>query len=122
MWRRFQILNAISEAAGKIIASSRVSSKRVRSVQRRFVGMVGFVKSVLRQEELKLRIRNIKTCWRPCVKPKQTIVKSCEEKWIALKPLRESRLRMKSKLFSCEGLGLADRSRATSLREPEVPI
>ncbi len=55
------MLKAISEAAGKIIASSRVSSKRVRSVQRRFVSMVGFVKSVLRQEELKLRIWNIKT-------------------------------------------------------------
>src|SRR6266478_5989833 len=93
------MLNAISEAAGRIIASSRVSSKRVRSVQRRFVGMVGFVKPVLRQEELELRIWNIKTCGRPCVKAKQTIVKTCEIKWIALKPLRESRLRVKSKLF-----------------------
>jgi hypothetical protein len=48
------MLKAISEAAGRIIASSRVSSKRVRSVQRRFRGMFGFVKAVLRQEELEL--------------------------------------------------------------------
>src|SRR5258706_10275206 len=98
MWGRFQMLKAISEAAGKIIASCRVSSKRVRSVQRRFVSMVGFVKSVLRQEELKLRIWNIKTSGRPCVKAKQTIVKSCERKGKLRNSLRENGLRLKSSL------------------------
>src|SRR5260370_10683146 len=34
----------------------------------------------------KLRIWNIKTCGRPCVKAKQTIVKSCEEKRIEINP------------------------------------
>ena len=87
------MLNAISEAAGKIIASSRVSSKRVRSVQRRFIGMVGFVKPALRLEQTHLRIWNIKTRERACVKRKQTIVKSCEEKGAEPNPLRQSLLR-----------------------------
>jgi hypothetical protein len=48
--------------------------------------MFSFIKPVLRQK-LSLRICNIKTCQRACVKPKQTIVKSCEEKGIAAQPL-----------------------------------
>jgi len=43
------MLKAISKAAGRMIASSRVRSKRVRSVKRHFLGMFGLVKPALPQ-------------------------------------------------------------------------
>ena len=54
----------------------------MRSLRRGFLGMFGCFKAVLRQElssRTQLHAWNIKTRERPCVKAKQTIVKSCNE-------------------------------------------
>src|SRR5882724_13240240 len=108
------MLKPINAAAGSTMANSNVSSVRVRSVKRHFLGMFCFVKLMPRWKT-QLRIWNIKTRERACVKPKQTIVKSCEEKRGKLTPCGRVYCGDSIALFvtlceTCAGVGSCERS------------